>query len=343
MNQPSHSDWSALYQAAITFKDTAPWNWVDNEYLFAVENPVDSEVGYCSILGSGGQEFGLGMLVGEEGYERYLEMLDAEDERQDFEGSVKAPAISMLFVDRNVLQKEDREVIRSLGLRFRGRNAWPFFRSQLPGYVPWFLGKEEVIFLTAAIHQALAVADRIRNGDLDPGATDWEELILTRCYRNGGWVDEWRRPPTGWKYGEEMGEEETSMVQQAELQLVSNRAGEYSGVWELDVFALPMPVAPAAPESDRPYYPLCFLAVETRIGLVVGVNLTHPWLTTSEKQDELIQILKKANQVPREVRIKSDELRGIVEPITEALGVRLRVASLPLLEEAKANLYERFA
>ncbi|MFP3880622.1 MAG: DUF6930 domain-containing protein [Dehalococcoidia bacterium] len=342
MKQPSHSDWSALYQVAITFKSSAPWKWVDNEYLFAVENPVDGEVGYCSILGSGGQEFGLGMLVGEQGYHRFTDILKAEDETQDFEAGVKAPSISLLFVDRDVLQKEDREVIRSLGLRFRGRNAWPFFRSQKPGYIPWFLEKEEATLLTTAIHQALAVASSVQNGNLDPWARERDSAILTRCYRDDRWTEEWRKPPTGRTHGQETDKEDIGPVQEAELQLVSSWAEAYSGVWELDIFALPMPVAPTASEADRPYYPLCFLAVERKLGLVVAVNITNPWLTTSEKRNQLIQIFKKANQLPSEVRIKSDKLRGTVEPITDALGIKIRVASLPMLQQAKAHLYERF-
>jgi hypothetical protein len=167
MNQPSKSDWATLYQAAITFKETAPWAWMDNEELFAVENPDDGEVGYCSILGSGGEEFGLGMFVGEDGYDRYTKLIAGETEPEDLEESMMVRGISMLLVDRDDLEKEDREVIRSLGLRFRGRNAWPFFRSQRPGYVPWFLEKGEVLFLTSAIQQALVVADEVRSGELD--------------------------------------------------------------------------------------------------------------------------------------------------------------------------------
>lgn len=107
MNQPSRSDWATLYQAAITFKEAAPWDWLDNEELFAVENPDDGEVGYCSILGSGGEEFGLGMFVGEDGYDRYIRVIEEETEPEDLEGSIMTRSISMLLVDRDVLQKRN--------------------------------------------------------------------------------------------------------------------------------------------------------------------------------------------------------------------------------------------
>ena len=334
MNEPTKGDWCALYQAAIAFQQAAPWEWMDNEDLFAVENPDSGEVGYCSILGSGGEEFGLGMFVGEDGYERYAKLIAGEVEPEDLEEGMMVWSISMLFVDRDVLHKKDREVIRSLGLRFRGRNAWPFFRSQRPGYVPWFLEKEEAIFLTAAIQQALVVADEVRAGKLDLLEGEPENLILTRVYRDGKWHEEWRKAP---KLGQEQDSqaENIDAVKEAELHLLRSRAGAPSGRWELDIFALPMPIGS---RSERPYFPLCFLAVETRLGLILDADLTQPWLTFSQKQDKVIQILRKATQLPREIRVKSDKVRSVVEPITSILGIKLRVAPLPMLEQARASL-----
>ena len=90
---------------------------------------------------------------------------------------------------------------------------------------------------------------------------------------------------------------------------------------------------------QRPYYPICFLVVEAKLGLIVGSNLTEPWLNLSQKQDEIIEILRKTSQLPTEIRVKSNKVREIVEPIT-SLGIKLRLASLPMLEQAKASLYE---
>jgi len=100
---------------------------------------------------------------------------------------------------------------------------------------------------------------------------------------------------------------------------------------------------PIGSTSDRPHFPICFLAVESKLGFILGTNLTEPWLTFSEKQDEVILILRKANQLPREIRVKSEKVRRILEPITNILGIKLRVTSLSMLEQAKASLYEHFS
>ena len=339
MNEPSKGDWSMLYQAAIAFQQAAPWEWMDNEDLFAVENPDNGEVGYCSILGSGGEEFGLGVFVGDDGYDRYARLIAEEAEPEDLDESIMAPLLTMLFVDRNELHKKDREVIRSLGLSFRGRNAWPLFRSQRPGYMPWYLEKEEALFLTVAVQQALVVADEVRGGKLDLLENEPENLILTHFYRDGRWHEEWRKAP---KLGQqqETYAENIDPIKEVELHLLRGRSDALSGRWELDIFALPIPIGPG---SGRPHFPLCFLAVEAKLGLILGANLTEPWLTFSEKQDEVIQILKKANELPLEIRVKSDKVRRVVEPITRVLGIKLRVGSLPMLEHAKASLDEHLS
>jgi hypothetical protein len=312
---------------------------MDDEDLFAVENPDGGEMSYCSILGSGGEEFGLGMFVGEDGYDRYAKLMAEEVDLEDFEESMMMRSISMLFVDRDTLQKKDRGIIRSLDLRFRGRNAWPFFRSQQPGYVPWFLEKGESVFLTAAIQQSLVVADEVRGGELDLSKGEPRKLVLARYYRSGKWHEEWRKVPT-LSQGQEPHAENIEAVKEAGLHLLRGRVGGLSGCWEIDIFALPMPIGQV---PERPHFPICFLAVEAKLGLVLGANLTEPWLSLSQKQDEVIQMLRKANQLPREIRVKSDKVRQIMQPITSVLGIKLQVGPLPMLEQAKSSLYEHFS
>ncbi|MDD5094971.1 MAG: hypothetical protein PHV74_11420 [Dehalococcoidia bacterium] len=340
MNQPTNRDWANLYQSAMMFKEAAPWDWVHNDTLFAVENPDDGEVSYCSILGSGGEEFGLGMFIGDKGYESHLRVMGGEIDPADyFEIMMMSRSITMFLTDREDLEKRDRDVIRSLGLRFRGRNAWPLFRSQQPGYAPWFLEEGEAVFLTTAIRQALVMAEEIRNGRLDLLKGSPDNLVLTRYCHGGNWGGEWRNTPV-LSPNDQACAESIDTAKEAELYLLQNRGREHSGVWELDIFMLPVPIGMAA---EKPYFPICFLVVDCRLGLIVGANLTEPWITFSEKQEELIRIFGKAKQLPGEVRVKSDKVRRILEPITGVLGIKLRVTSVPSLEEAKAGLLEQFA
>jgi len=192
MADPSLAEWGKLYQAALRFREVAPWTWMENEELFAVVDPQGGATGYCSVMGSSNEEFGLGIFIGELGYKRYLELVSGQSVPGNLDEEIMVPLLTLLFVNREELAKEDRAVIRSLGLQFRGRNAWPLFRSQRPGYVPWFLEKEEAFFLTSALEQALVVADGVHRGRLDLFDEVDEDKVLTRyprCDAAGDVVD----------------------------------------------------------------------------------------------------------------------------------------------------------
>ena len=190
--------------------------------LFAVINPQNGDMGYCSILGAGRTEFGLGIFLGNKGYRRYLSLMAEEPSSQDFDETIMSPMLTMLFANREDLQKEDLEVIRSLGLRFRGRGAWPLFRSQKPGYPPWFLDGEEAIFLTAAIEQALAVAGRVRSEELDIFAEVDDDLVLTRYYAEGRWKEDWRKP----ELPKTEREDSDAIILEAEMLLLRSSLGQ---------------------------------------------------------------------------------------------------------------------
>jgi len=120
-----------------------------------------------------------------EGYEASMQIL------------LETPMLQASFENRNELHKKDREIIKSLGLKFRGRYAWPMFRSYRPGYFPWFLTSEEARFLTWRLEQGLEMALRFRD---DPSILEPPDKgsYLVRVPRKEGdaiiWEDQWVRP-----------------------------------------------------------------------------------------------------------------------------------------------------
>jgi hypothetical protein len=202
------------------------------------------------------------------------------------------------------------------------------------------LEKEEALFFTTAIHQALVIARQVRNGELDLSEREPENFVFTRCYRDGRWLGEWNKAPAPARRREAHAKN-IHAIKAAELHLLSSRASKVSETWELDIFVLPIAIRPSA--FERPYFPSCFLVVEKNQGLVLDSNLTEPWLTVTEKQDEVIKILKNTKRLPHEIRGKSGKIKEIVEPITTLLGINLRVSPLPMLEQAKESLCRRFS
>lgn len=61
--------WQNLYQAMAEFKNMRPWEWMHDDDVFAVQNPVHGELGYCCIMGALGEVFALGVYLGSDGLE----------------------------------------------------------------------------------------------------------------------------------------------------------------------------------------------------------------------------------------------------------------------------------
>ena len=329
---PTKEDWENLYHSAICFKENRPWMWMQNGDLFAVENPFGGETGYCSVLGNGGQEFGLLLFLGAKGYNTYQRLIMDESATMSLESSLNTCALSLLFVARNELEEPDINVIRSLGLSFRGKNAWPLFRSQRTGYLPWYLEKEEALFLTSALHQTINVGIRVRDNDLDLFAGSDSDLVLTRYFYEGQWLDEWRKP----RRIEETVPASVTLDNER-LGRLHDAVSRKSGSWELDVF-----IFPAAIDSGtgRPYYPTCILAVERNHGLIIGTDFLGPDLLLKEKQEAFIRLLEKATPIPQEIRVSNEDVRQLIEPVARELGISIHIAPLRLLMQARKSLFE---
>lgn len=334
MEQPTQNEWDDLYQAAIRFKEMAPWQWMADMDLFGVENPDGGEVGWCSILGNERQEFGLLVFLGAEGFQMYNRIAMGEAEATSLELWARVPLLSMTFNSRDDLERRDLEMIRALGLRFRGRAAWPLFRSQRPGYVPWYLDKAEVTYLSAVVQQTLSVAGRVREERLDLFEEADNGMLFTRYCRTCQWLDGWRKPKIPSRAANT-----PVPLDEARLSGLRKAAKELRGKWELDIFLLPTAVQEG---SDRPYYPTCVMAVETQTGLIVGADVAGVVPSPEVLQDAVIRVLGQGKQLPHDLRVMSEEVLQVVEPVAQALGMSVRVARMAKLERARRDLVEHF-
>jgi hypothetical protein len=302
--------------------------------LFAVEDPATGEVGYGGVMGSGGQQFGLHVFIGAEGFDGFRKLVDDQVEPESMEAAMLMRSVAVGFESREMLDRRDHEVVRALGLRFRGRGVWPWFRSQRPGYAPWYLDQDEARLLDVALRQGLEVAQRVKTGALHLSSGMDARPVLTRCLRQDAWVDEWREPPT-W----EPLSEEVPPPDELRLKQVQQRAGKSRDRWQLDLFYLPTAIGE---RNQRPYFPRMLLVIN-RQGLIVGNELLDPWASAQERQEAVLKVLEQAPGLPQEIQVGREEAERLLRPLTTALGVKVRVADLDELEAIKEELFDQFS
>lgn len=336
-SEPLVEEWIDLYQVAHDLRDLAPWEFMADIDLFAVEDPDDGRVGYCSVFGAGGEIFGLAVFPGALGYETFRRQ--ASSKEHDFaeidpaELMERLPyALMATFEDSSALDHRDRRLIRDLGLRYRGRNAWPMFRLHEPGYAPWFLGRDDVRFLTLVLEEAWGIALRMRENPDLLVPPDPRRPILMRRMVEGDFVDVWEAEP-------EPEPRDYPTLDYLELMGLMHASPRPTGAtWEVDYFYLPSLMRESP--RERPAFPRVAVWVDQASGLALG---TLAGVGDKFLVDAPLQIFHAMlrDGTPTCIRARHADVVATILPIAEALGIRLEVSgSLPMLDEFKQELLQ---
>ena len=182
---PSAAEWRNLYDLASRVKTLAPWEWMFEDEIFGVQDPETGTTGFLSVMGEAGAHFAVALYPEPEALYSFLDLHDHGTEDDDEEAGspldmmrvLEVPQLQLSFEDAKQLDKEDKAVIKGLGLKFRGAKAWPMFRSFTPGLLPWYITSAEAKRLATALEQLLQVAPRCReNAELLAPSEDGHDL-----------------------------------------------------------------------------------------------------------------------------------------------------------------------
>lgn len=145
--EASIKQWNELYEVTINIKKFEPWKYLWDMDIITIILPEYEEPFYCSVMGKGGQCFAIAVYKGFESINGFFKLADAKSippnqliRYQD--------NLTCYFGDREELSSKELKVIKDLGLKFRGRNQWIYYRSFKPNYTPYILEQDEVIELT---------------------------------------------------------------------------------------------------------------------------------------------------------------------------------------------------
>jgi hypothetical protein len=249
---------------------------------------------------------------------------------------LEIPQLQVSFEDRRMLQPPDREIVKRLGLTFRGPNAWPLFRSFRPACAPWFLEDAEIDLLAVVLEQTLDVAPRQRERPSllrDNGEDRW----LVRIRRPGGaWDDRVEHIP-------EPPPPPIPVVMDVALLDTLERLAPSQATYELDVFMYPTPVQETP--DERPRFPYLAMLADSASGMLFAADLLRvhgsiPAMWAAVPQ-AFGRALQRAGHRPAELRVRSDVLYQVLQALSSELRIRLRlVEELPAVDAAREALVE---
>lgn len=312
------SVWKELYSAAEKFKSLEPWNILDDRDLICVRNHSNGDIGFGAVMGSGGTLFGFALYRGTEGLRLYQELIDKAGESLDDDDIYALQnCVKLEFTSRSDVRPEDHAVMKQLNLSFRGRNAWPEFRSYLPGYAPWFLTEPEARLLALGIKAACVHHERVQKGEVKESIRDGECLMYEPL---DGSASEFR---SGWEplpvY--ERKSLKPPVLNLAVIDEMKRKKLALGMAWEADAFYLPSTIL----DSDRPYFTRIALVCEQASGFMLEPTIGAPGDATYQLlTDAICSAAKQMGVRPETIFVRNAEIAAAITPLANVLGIVVR-------------------
>ena len=309
--------WSDLYAAAQRFRTLRPWEVLDDLNPVAVRDPATGATGYGIVMGSGGTMFGCCLYRGAEGFNIYRGLLEGSSTHRADDEFARQNCLLLEFGARSDLQSGDLAVIRKLGLSFKGKHAWPVFRSLLPGYAPWFLDEAEATLLTLGLHAICAHSESVIKGEIDESLRKGECLLYTPI---GDQRTEFNVQWEPWPLRVEQNPSQP-ILNLTRINALLGVKTTGAGAWEAEVFYLPAPIM----EGDRPFYTRMGIVCQQSSGVVLTAEVSTPDLSGSQVLvDAICSSIERSKLRPDTIIVKDANDAAALWPLGKTLGFAVR-------------------
>jgi hypothetical protein len=322
------------YDLADRLIQLAPWDWMEETQLIALEEPETGRRDHISIMGAIGTHQSLAVYLGPEARRRF-NLIQAErgfPQEDILTLIIDTPQLQCSFTGRGDLFKTELAAIKQAGRKYRGEN-WPSFRSFRPGHCPAIASEREIRWLCTAITQVLEIAPTLNFGGGIQRFENGRSEILTRRLLNGEWRTDWT-------------EDDPSLFVFPQPAPNASKVEKVRG----QANALPIEVLfqqlpnPIGKSRENSVFPYLVLAVEPRSHLVLGCKLfsvekqSHDDLISSVP-DELLRICNDSSIRPSAIHVASPATHALLAPTAAALGIRCDLKNrLPALEDAYGSM-----
>ena len=333
---PTIEAWQHLYALMAQVKKMAPWEWMFESDIFAVRDPESGAFYFISVMGNLGEHLSVAVYQGTRALAQLTAIFNHVQTRSSGEEILEISHLQASFEDRAQLSSKDRQTIKQLGLKFRGRMAWPLFRSYKAGYVPWHLEAGEVRILTLALEQLLEVAPRFAADEVAfPQKTG---DYLTRIQgEDGRWQEQIVSIPPAAPESIDIRIPRQSAEAVRRLQRGHN-------VFEADLFLMPGSVGD---RRSRPQFAYIFLVVDAQSGMILNGDTLYVTTTFNDMLAEVpkrfVDICLKMQGVPDEIHVSSERVEWLLSSLSSLIDCKIkRVRHLHSLDNARNAMLQFF-
>lgn len=324
--------WKDLYEVTTRIKELKPWEKFWDMDLIGVIKDDDEDAVFYSILGRGGDCYGIAVYEGFEGLNSFLMLTMQQSMNLSTEYAMfNQKNLTCYWGNRDELSDKQRKIIKELGYTYRGKNQWLYFLSFEPGYYPYNMDTDEVSRMTEHmrnLERALKCYEQetegvdFKHGNMYHIMLDEENEIIS--------TGEMPLPFTSFQFGNLLITDEKLLSDLAKVP-------KCNAVLEADVSVLGASVNDK--KYDRPANPALSLLGDANSGAVIKFEMLEP-------EDDAIVMLAEILigfifqfGTPKEVRVTNVIVEAGLEQICDVCKIKLRrVKRLPGLDEFKYSL-----
>mgnify|MGYP006070391373 FL=1 len=313
----------------MRLKEIEPWETFWDMDLITLEGEWEDEV-YVSILGKGGDCYGISVYEGLDGLNDFMMLTLAERMNISSEYAMFSQNnLTCYWGNREELTKAQWQTVKDLGYKFRGKNQWLYFMSYRKGYFPYNMDQAEVLRMTGYLRMLADAVEYYRTNEMK---VDFEhgKTFFYSCDKEVGTVEERPLPFTGCKF---------PVLTLTDGELIEElRASEKcDAVLEADIVYTGAAVMDE--EYERPANPCLCLVADACSEMMLKADMTGPEEDAGVTlADAMIDFIFRFG-APKEIRVSNVIVEAILEQICREAGIRLRrVKKLKAIEEFKQGM-----
>ncbi len=321
---PSKEQWEKLYAISNEIKKLEPWNFLYDMDIITIKLVGREEPLFCSIMGSLGECFAISVYRDYSERAGLIKLSNSNSLPPSIIMSYQN-CLTCYFGNRNEIENEDMQVIRDLGLKFRGKNNWIYFRNHKAGYCAWFIDDEEcelLIDVFQNLFMSILAMDKGLIVDFDSGET----LLREFSKKRNEWINYAASiPEIPYVY------DEIEIKDELLIKKMKSKKKTATEI-ECELFFPFFPIQES--KVQRPYFPEMFVVADVNTEMIIYHEAVQPEDNKIQiVLDILIEYIMK-NGRPKTIFVRDEKMAGIIADLCEKIDIKLvKLLNLPLIDD----------
>lgn len=177
--------WKRLYELSDELMSFKPWEHIYSDDFICVELSPDHIV-YCTVMGKLGDCIGISIYEDEDGYADLCSLSKEYDNNEVIRYVMfDQNCLTWYMGDRDEVPREQLSIIKELGLKYRGKNQWPYFMRFEKRFMPSSIDHDEARRMIVVLERLIDILKAYVQNEIDVNF-EQDEIIFAH-EENDNW------------------------------------------------------------------------------------------------------------------------------------------------------------